>query len=287
MLPYVAYLRAYEPLHAFSEPERSGWAAYTGSGDRPSRGATLDLEHERALRGILATPPVAVPERESAEAYIRQVGGVTYLCPWQTRLRSWLALMEFRGSIPDRVADAFLPKAAAEQAADYERSKRRHTTERPHILSGTWHVPLPWFVPFDPGERLLVLGDGKHGKHTRAATAAPTRTLIYVTSMTQARRRVARALAVIRRFLGEAGIYAGVEDIGRWLEEFHPKSLVELDYGGLVHLLDDGWLRADQSVADAAAALEALESGQDEVVSTIYGRLTTRWREVQRLEAAN
>ncbi len=28
-------------------------------------------------------------------------------------------------------------------------------------------------------------------------------------------------------------------EVGRWLEDFHPCSLVELDYGGLVHLVSD------------------------------------------------
>ena len=42
--------------------------------------------------------------------------------------------------------------------------------------------------------------------------------------------------------------------MARWLEEFHPHSLVELDYGGLVHLMDDETLQADESVAELAAA---------------------------------
>jgi len=53
---------------------------------------------------------------------------------------------------------------------------------------------------------------------------------------------------------------AALEEIGRWLEEFHPHSLVELDYGGLVQLLDDDALRADQSVAEVSATVSALAS---------------------------
>ena len=46
-----------------------------------------------------------------------------------------------------------------------------------------------------------------------------------------------------------------MEDLGRWLEEFHPRSLIELDYGDLVHLLDDAELTQDESARDMAYAL--------------------------------
>lgn len=290
VLPYVAYLRTYEPLAAFPEPDRSAWASYAASAARPSRAAALDIEHERALRHVVAVPPVVVPNRESGDAFVRHVNGTTYVSPWQTRLRSWLALTEFRASMPDGIAGAFVPEAVAEQAAnEFEEYKRHHSVERPHILSSTWHVPLQWFVPFDPAERWLVLGSREAGiaRQSGATTAAPTRTLVYVTSMAQARRRVARAIAVIRRHLGEGYAHEGAESVGRWLEAFHPRSLVELDYGGLVHLLDDESLRGDQSVADVEAALAALEAGQHDVAATAYERLNERWRGVQRLETAN
>lgn len=290
MLPYAVYLRTYEPLAAFPEPDRSRWASYAGSSTRPGRAAALAAEHERALRDVVAVPPVVAPERESSEAFVRQVQGATYVCPWQTRLRSWLALTEFRASMPDGIADAFMPKAVAEQAvAQFEEYKRQHSLERPHILTSTWHVPLQWFVPFDPAERWLVLGSRETAVARGAGptTAVPTRTLVYLTSMAEARRRIARAMSVLRRHLGEGDAYDGVESVGRWLEEFHPKSLVELDYGGLVHLLDDETLRGDQSVADVAAALAGLESGQHGASAAAYERLKGRWQVIQRLETAN
>ncbi|MGH3322008.1 MAG: hypothetical protein ACRDN9_17905, partial [Streptosporangiaceae bacterium] len=96
-----------------------------------------------------------------------------------------------------------------------------------------------------------------------------------------------RALAVSRRGAGAGATLASVEELGRWLEEFHPHSLVELDYGGLVHLLDDDRLRADQSVADVAATLTALETGHPQLAGVLYERLLARWRGVQALESAN
>ncbi|MQA87906.1 MAG: hypothetical protein GEV03_25595 [Streptosporangiales bacterium] len=290
MLPYVAYLRVYEPLVAFPEPARSAWTVYAVSGDRPSRSAALSVEHRQSLWYLVALPPIVAPERESRHAYIRRFDGTTYICPWHTRLRSWLALAEFRSSMPARVVDSFVPPAVARQVeADFERWKRGNPQVRPHILTSTWQIPLPWFVPFRSSERWLVLGDGAGGGRDTGGptTAAATRTLGYVTSMAQARRRVARALAVVRRRLGDSAVLVGVEDVGRWLEEFHPRSLVELDYGGLVHLLDDAALRADQSVAEVGAVLSGLDAGQSELAVAMYKRLVTRWRVVQDLETAN
>ncbi len=69
--------------------------------------------------------------------------------------------------------------------------------------------------------------------------------------------------------------------VGRWLEEFHPRSLVELDYGGLVHALPAGDLAEDHSAADAAEALAALRDGDGEAAGEAYERLVDRWRAVR------
>ena len=82
-------------------------------------------------------------------------------------------------------------------------------------------------------------------------------------------------------------VTAGVEDLGRWLEEFHPRSLVELDYGGLVHLLDDAELRQDESARDVADALTALAEGDAGRASGAYGRVTARMKALQGVESAN
>ena len=161
-------------------------------------------------------------------------------------------------------------------------------------------MPPTWFVPFVPTERWLVLGTAGDGEGSRPATASATRTLIYATAMAQARRRVARALATVRRVPGTAlgtdpddgtsgtadlvRATVALEEIGRWLEEFHPHSLVELDYGGLVQLLDDDALRADQSVAEVSATVSALASREFEVAAAMYQRLRARWRDLEAVE---
>ncbi|MBG0826545.1 hypothetical protein HS041_01950 [Planomonospora sp. ID67723] len=285
MLPYAAYLRVYEPLAAFSPSERVSWEAYAETRDRPRRASALHAEHGEAVARLLGVPPAPAPAHESPNAYLRRVEDVLYVCPWQSRLRSWLAFSRFRGTTPARLVERFVPISVVEQTADdFDRFKRRSSSAalRTHIRTSTWHVPASWFVPFDGNERWLVL-DGD----PTPAGATTTRNLIYVTSMGHARRRTARALQIIRRQMGDAGVTIEVEDVARWLEEFHPHSLVELDYGGIVHLMDDEKLRADQSVAELAAALTGLETGQEELAFAMYQRVTLRWKSIQLLESAN
>jgi len=300
MLPCAAFLRVYEPLSAFGRTERARWEAYAASADRPRRADALEAEREEALRRIIALPPIVAPARESDHAYVRWTDGTTYVCPWQTRLRSWLALGRLRASTAPPLADAFAPEQADRAAEDFVRWERKELASRVYIQSSTWSVPPTWFIPFAPTERWLVLGTAGEGEGSLPATASATRTLIYATTMAQARKRVARALATVRRVPGTAlgtdpddGTSAAadlvratvaLEEIGRWLEEFHPHSLVELDYGGLVQLLDDDALRADQSVAEVSATVSALASREFELAAAMYQRLRARWRDLEAVE---
>jgi hypothetical protein len=162
-------------------------------------------------------------------------------------------------------------------ADDLERWRAEHPEEHVHVLSSTWQVPLQWFVLVDAQERQVTSGTGQG--------ATEGRQLLYRTEMSRARRRTARALAVLRRTV-DASATSGVEELARWLEEFHPRSLVELDYGGLVHLLDDEALLADESAADVAAALAALGDGEGEAAQTAYARVSGRMKALQAVESA-
>jgi hypothetical protein len=298
MLPYAAYLRIYEPLSAFSEPDRERWAAYASSPDRPRRSRALEAEQAEALGRLIALPPIAAPAAESEHAYVRWADGVTYICPWQTRLRSWLALTRLRAVSAPLLAAAFAPAEVARASRDFGRWQGRVSSLRVFIQACTWSVPPAWFVPFAPEEKWLVLGPAAEPGARGPATASATRTLIYATAMPQARRRLAGALGAVHRAqaaglaglpagLGPAQAYPELAEIGRWLEEFHPHSLVELDYGGLVHLLDDASLRADQSVAEVAVAIRALGDGEAELTGAMHKRLRSRWQALEVLEPAN
>jgi hypothetical protein len=267
---YTSYLRAYEPLAAFPPPERKRWERYLADGRVPATTDGVRYEQRAAMVAAIGIPP----ENAVDHAYVHRLDGVTYVCPWRTQLRAWTAMTEFRRSMPDEIADAFFPRQAAEVA---ERELARVRAEDPdaktYILSETWQVPLRWFLPFEGEERRLVL----HGE----------RSVSYLTSMGNARRRVARALAILRRTIEDRPILDGVEEVARWLEDYHPRSLVELDYGGLVALFDDVDLEADESAADIAHAVACLAGGETDEATEAYARVATRWGAVRAVEVAN
>ena len=248
-------------------------------------------EHAEALRRAVQTPQVVVPERESEHAYIRRADGVTYVCPWQTRLRCLLAYgrMLEAGTPP---LPGALPTCDEERTVAALAALTDDGSARLHILASTWTVPLAWFVPFAAAERWLALGSGGY-RLPAAATAV--RALVYTTSMSRARRRVARGLAALHSvpprgdYLARQPLQAEAElaEVGRWLEEFHPHSLVELDYGGLVHLLSDEALLGDESVAEIGAAIDGVARGECELAVAMYRRAYSRWRAFGEFEWAN
>ncbi|MFG2955400.1 hypothetical protein ACGF5O_16915 [Streptomyces sp. NPDC048291] len=273
VVPYATYLRVYEPLAAFPDRERDHWTRYARRPERPS----YQDELRRSLADLLPTPPVPVPVQESADAFVLEVDSVVCVCPWRTRLRGWQALQELSDELPKPVLDAMLPPVVRRQATvDYERWLVRNPDSRPWIRTATWQVPLNWFVLVSDEERRYEKGTGEIPPMLR-----------YRTPMVQARRRVARALRTLKDTVEEGPLIDGLVDVGRWLEEFHPRSVVELDYGGLVHALPAGDLEGDHSAADVAAGIEALRQGDGAAAGEAYGRLVERWRGVRDRRSAN
>ena len=289
----AAHLRVYEPLGSLPEEERRHWAGYVESGKAPSRPLLMAREHEAALAAALAVPPRVTFGGEE-HAFVRHLDGLTYICPSRLQLRAWEALEEFCSRLPDEILEAFLPGAVCASAeVDHDTWVATHPDVRPGILTETWAVPVPWFVLFEADERRLVLGERRSGAaatgpgQAGVAQTGLDRALVYLTAMSRARRRAARALHVAQRSLGDGPAIDALDEIGRWLEEFHPHSLVELDYGGLVHLLDDEALSADTSVAEIGEALEQLAKGEIVAAGEIYEGVVARWRAIAGLEHAN
>lgn len=271
--PYAAFLRVYEPLEAFPDAERQRWLRYLRAADRAETADLVAAEHRAGLRRITALPPLAAPEEDSGEAYVLHLDGVPMLCPTEDRLRAWLAVEEFLAAHPPALVDAVLPaesvRTATESLADW---RAAHPGREPRIRTATWQVPVGWFAAFAGRERTVQLD--------------PVPALRYRATMADARRRMARALAVLRRTLEDGPVTHEVESVARWLEEFHPRGVVELDYGGLVGLLDPAALDADTSAADVAEGLASLAAGAPQEAATAYARVLARWRAVQGLAHA-
>ena len=296
-MTYAAYLRIYEPVAAFHEPDRSRWAAYAASSAQPGRRDSLAAEQAEALYRAIAAPHIVVPDQESEHAYVRRVDGVAYICPWQTRLRCLLSY----GRMLSTAGSALPGAVPARDDRETMMALARLADEEPpgpatrlHILASVWIVPLAWFVPFAAPERWLALGPGAM-RPSAPQTASVTRALLYTTPMSRARKRVARGLSALRGlprgFAGATWDPAWDEtelaEVGRWLEDFHPYSLVELDYGGLVQLLSDDALSSDQSAAEIAAAIDGVAKGEREFAVAMYKRAHSRWRSFAEYEMAN
>ncbi len=301
--PYAAELRVYEPLSAFSPDERRGWQAYLDAGPGPSTREGLRRERAVGLAvACRATPRVPRPGEAGQDAYVITADGAPLVCPWRTELRCWRATAELSMLLPAEVVTAVLPEAELELATrEQERWLAEHPQSRAHILTSRWVVPVRWFLLMHPDERRLELGGASGSGGASAAGGGPAsaaagsalpatelgRSLVYRTAMADARRRIARGLAVLRRAFDAGPVVGAVESLGRWLEEFHPRSVVELDYGGLVDLRSDAELRADDSAGDLAAALSALGAGDLQNATEAYDRVIERWRIAHRVESAN
>jgi hypothetical protein len=275
---FASYLRVYEPVSAFDKQSQVYWRRYVHDGravppgEGPGRQRTAVLEALGARWNRLPDLP--------EDAYVLQSDEHTLICPWNLRVRVAEAALEARDGVPPVLADAFVPPVLAGLAravvSDWNSGARglEFGAPRQHEHISTWSVPLRWFVLVDVEERELVLEPKR-------------RVLRYRTEISKARRRAHRALSVLRRAVGDVPISDAVEESARWLEEFHPRSIVELDYGGLATILPDEILTADDSPALVAQGLSALSKGDAESATAAYEQLVERWRAIQLLERCN
>jgi hypothetical protein len=275
---FASYLRVYEPLTAFDRDRQVFWRKYAREG-RALGPVEGPVKQRSAVLEALGAGWTRLPDLPD-EAYVMEWGDTLLVCPWNLRLRVAEAALNARDGVPSVLADAFVPPVLAGQARaiveDWRSGAKvlEHGVPRVHEQIATWGVPLRWFVFVDLEEREIDLAAGR-------------RTLRYRTEISKARRRAHRGVSVLRKSLGDAPITEAVEEGTRWLEEFHPRSIVELDYGGLAEMLSDEALREDDSASLVAAGLAALATGDADAATSAYERLVERWRAVQLLERCN
>jgi hypothetical protein len=209
------------------------------------------------------------------DAFALEHAGRRYVCPRLPRFRMLEGLMAFRNAYQDPTASLLVPQHAADRAArELEAILDRSPGTRSHILTAPFFVPLRWFSLFDAGERMLVEERGRL-------------TIRYRTPLRDAIRRVRRSVGVLEEAGFEDGIVEQVVDLQSWLEAFPSDGIVELDYGSVASLFSDAELVLDESAADIAASLDALEEGDYEEAGERYGSAASRWAHAQSLAYAN
>lgn len=285
--PFVAYLRVYEPLEAFPLRRRMRLqrAMVAGPLDPTLVGTR---ERELWLRSQLAVPPRLLPA-ERADGSPADEGPADLLalteapagsgppplvCPLDVRPRSAAMLLGFLASTPPPLRAAMLAIEPSAARARAESVIGALGSTAVHVVSSTWTVPLPWFALVDQDARQVSV----------LPRPDPARRVFWQVPLPQARERAEDAYKVTRRTLGEDGPAEVLRDVGRWLGHFDPGSVLELDYGGLVQLMDDDLLVSDTSAADVHTALDALGAGDTDGVALAYERLLEFWAELASFE---
>lgn len=267
--PYVASLRIYEPLSAFEAADRLRWDAIDSLNPDDSKA----LEQRDALQRVASSQ---LPNSRPDGAHILDLDGIRYVCPWSTSVRTWASLTDFKSTIPSTVVPYFVPHSFEEALED---SIDLTTSKVPHIISQTWIIPPRWFALFETHER--DRGRDKDGA--------------YVIARTPIAKAIGRAKTThnaVKSAFGEGPVEQEILDLIDWLEMFHPKSMVELDYGGLADYLElalaeEGGLEADNSIEDIQTSIAGLAVGDGALAGRGYENLVTRWRKVAAFESAS
>ena len=271
--PFLSYLRVYEPLRAFDGPSGARVRAALARGPlAPERAGSH--EREVCLRAQLAARLLPGDERNDGPGpahgcEVLVLGGASgepLVCPLDTRERAAAAVLAFLEAEAPLLRASALPVPEAVARRQAEAAMAELGEGAAHVVSASWTVPLPWFALVDPEERQLRL-DGK-------------RRVWWRVPMGRARARAAQAERIVRGGLGDTEPADVLAETGTWLARFDRASVVELDYGGVVELVDDEALRNDDSADQVRDALQALREGDKAAAQASYERLREFWADV-------
>jgi hypothetical protein len=266
--PYVASLRVYEPIDSFEAADQLRWSQIAITSP-----TGWDEQVRSLKRSITNEPPNLKPDG----AHVLEHEGKRYIAPWSTAARCWAALDDFKYTLPPSVIKFFIPQTIEDSinsTIDIVEDKVSH------ILTSTWNIPPRWFALFSPDERLRGVNEDGHFTISR-------------TAISNAKSRCTFTHQAVLGAFGEGAVEGEVAELLAWLEIFDPKSIVELDYGGLAtylnnQLIESGQvgLDADTSIEDVTSSIAGLASGDGALAGRGYERLVSRWRRVSALESA-
>lgn len=168
-----------------------------------------------------------------------------------------------------------MPATEAQRAAqELAALDQRHPNIRSHIVHANWHVPLRWFVAFDPSERILV-EDG-HGLRIR-----------YETSVRDATERLEQVASVLERSSLDEGVVIAVRDLITWVACFVEEALLELDYGTVAEMFDEEELLEENCAAEVWSCVAAVGAGDGPGAGRAFEHLSNRWAAVKAHEVMN
>jgi hypothetical protein len=264
----VASLRVYEPIDSFEPADQLRWSQIAITSP-----TGWDEQVRSLKRSITNEPPNLKPDG----AHVLDHEGKRYIAPWSTAARCWAALDDFKYTLPPSVIKFFISQTIEDSinsTIDIVEDKVSH------ILTSTWNIPPRWFALFSPDERLRGVNEDGHFAISR-------------TAISNAKSRCTFTHQAVLGAFGEGAVEGEVAELLAWLEIFDPKSIVELDYGGLAtylnkQLIESGevGLDADTSIEDVTSSIAGLASGDGALAGRGYERLVSRWRRVSALESA-
>lgn len=235
-------------------------------------GASEYEQHVAAPSRLYGNEHFLWSEDPGDDAFQVEWEGSVYVCPRRPRLRMLEGMLAFNNAFPDA---GLIPQAELTTANDeLSRLRDQSPAVRSHILTSAWHVPIRWFSAFLHEEKEIY--ETKDGLSVR-----------YRTSMAAAQERVTRAVQIVDGAGFDPNVVGQVEGLESWLRRFSADSMLELDYARVAQLFSEGDLVLDESAADTAASLHALELGNFDEAGAFYSTIARRWGRVQSLAFAN
>lgn len=254
----TAQLRVFLPLAELDERDRLRWSPPRADalGVRQATEAEAELGRTRLVTGRGGFADRAV--------LTRRVGDEVFVCPLQLDVRSALALRQLRGEVPAPVVDLLLPDGEVRARLDAVAASGRVPT----IVDAPWSVPLAWFALFDDTERRL---------RNPPEGAGPR--LTYLTTAARALPRLERVVEALADAVEDADdLVDELADLLDWVASHPTRSLLELDYAGLVAGFAPDELQEDHSCRDVWSAVEGLETGDLVAALAYHAAVEERWR---------
>ena len=199
-------------------------------------------------------------------------GGRILYCPSQLVIRAGLAANALMDGIHSPLADLLIPVSQRDKhQLRIDRINAGEDAKRVHTRASTWGIPFSWFSLFSEGDRKDVIEAGGRILTVRVWTP-----------LTEALDRARFAVAHLALAAPDLDMLDDLTQLTEWLELFHTRSLVELDYGAVADKV-----YPDESPMDVRLGIECLAEGDMTGAAAAYRRLASRWIPIRQLARAS